>query len=332
MQFVDVERLSSARRSARSLQITKGKKRLITPTYFPAISGSQFNFKTGTLVSMIARISYPRMLISAYDFKSNNQGTIKSIGEVSNFFRNGSFVMLDSGTFEVFRLRDTKWSFEDYKDAIGNVDCDFYCTYDSFADAKATLASRLGRNVGDIERSVNSDLHSQMISILHGFGSKQVIEVASHLKKRKEEYCHFVAVPERDCGATLLERAKTILKIREILGMNDSVLHILGCGNPVAMAAYAYCGADTFDSLDWTEQVVDPVGFYFRDIAHIDVLPCNCKVCKRQFKHEQMTRALLHNLYFYQNFSLQMQSMIKNDTLTDFLISTAGKRFVDRLD
>ncbi|WP_182212931.1 hypothetical protein [Stenotrophomonas acidaminiphila] len=34
-------------------------------------------------------------------------------------------------------------------------------------------------------------------------------------------------------------------------------LHLLGTGNPISIALYAWAGADSFDGLEWCQTVVD---------------------------------------------------------------------------
>jgi len=325
MTKILIRQLCSSGKSARSFELSKGKKRLVTPTFFPAISGSQYNFRPTELVDLITRNSYPRVLISAYDFTGKSQDVTRNIAEISEYFRNGSFVMLDSGIFESYRSRDKKWSFDKYVQTVKSVDSDFYCAYDFLPKITSTDDDLLRSTLRMAKKSQEVGIDSRCIPIVHGANPKQLIHVVSRIVGSLTDDTCIIAVPERECGSTVLERARTILQLTNLLGEKTSrLLHILGCGDPVSMALYAYCGADSFDSLDWTSQVIDRVGLGFRGIAHIDLSSCKCKVCKRPFEN-QLRRALLHNLLFYQDFVLQLQAMIKRNTLTDFLIEFIGK-------
>lgn len=326
-----LKRQSFSPKSARSFELSSGKKRLITPTFFPAISGSQHNFQPTELVDLITRNSYPRMLISAYDFSGKGQDGGRNIAEISEYFRNGSFVMLDSGIFESSWSRDEKWSFKKYAQTARSVDSDFYFAYDLPAKMKATDDGFARASLWMVRKSYKIGIDSHCIPIVHGANPKQLIYVASRVADSLADDTCIIAVPERECGSTILERARTILQLTNLLGgKRDRLLHILGCGDPVSMALYSYCGADTFDSLDWTSQIIDRVSLRFRGIAHIDLISCKCNVCKRPFEN-QMRRALLHNLLFYQDFALQLQSMIKRNTLADFLIEFVGKSSLGKI-
>jgi hypothetical protein len=60
----------------------------------------------------------------------------------------------------------------------------------------------------------------------------------------------FVAVPKRELGDGLLERARNVVRIRrrlDRLGYHCG-LHLLGTGNPISILEYSLCGADTFGS------------------------------------------------------------------------------------
>ena len=64
--MIGIKKLKDSAKAARLLQLSSGGKLLVTPTYFPAISGSQHNFRLPDLTSMVTRV-YPRVLVSAYD-------------------------------------------------------------------------------------------------------------------------------------------------------------------------------------------------------------------------------------------------------------------------
>jgi len=329
--MIETQILYSSGKFARSVKLSKGKKQLITPTYFPAISGTHRDFKAFDLVRIITQTHYPRMLISAYDCKSESSFSA-NLGEISEYFRTGSFVMLDSGIFELSRTYDEHWNFEEYKVAVNEVDSDFYCTYDLLPNDRMSNPAFTDATLRGIRKSLRIKARSQGVSVTHGNSPAQLIYVSKKLVKALPEGANFVAFPERECGATILDRARTILALRRLFGDRDkTVIHLLGCGNPISMAVYAYCGADMFDSLDWTSCVVNRSSLGLSDISHVPIMSCNCAVCSNPPKNP-LRRALLHNLLFYQDFVLKMQSMIRQNTLRDFLIEMVGARLIEQID
>jgi queuine/archaeosine tRNA-ribosyltransferase len=68
-----------------------------------------------------------------------------------------------------------------------------------------------------------------------------------------------IAVAERELGDGLMERIRTVAKIRKALKEQGSntLLHILGTGNPITMAFLSLAGADFFDGLEWCRTSID---------------------------------------------------------------------------
>ena len=134
-----------------------------------------------------------------------------------------------------------------------------------------------------------------------------------------------LAIPDRECGADLLERVRTVSAVRRVMNELDEsrLLHILGCGSPVVMAAYTLAGADTFDSLDWTQGALDIRSLTLTDPLLLRSTGCRCKVCSK-LPGPDVHRALLHNLLFYQDFSAELRGMVRHGTLVDFLTSFVG--------
>ena len=95
------------------------------------------------------------------------------------------------------------------------------------------------------------------LPILHGKSVDHQLALVSDFIDEYSSLCCGIAVSERDCGKGILERAETLTEIRHILDKSDErfLLHVLGCGNPISMLIYAYCGSDSFDSLDWIEHI-----------------------------------------------------------------------------
>ena len=173
---------------------------------------------------------------------------------------------------------------------------------------------------------------SEFIPIVHGLTPDHLVSVVRQLLKGEQYVDRTIAVAERDCGQSVIERARTILRIRQLLNDKDetTLLHVLGCGNPISLALFAYCGADTFDSLDWLKLTIDRNELKLADFSHLELLNCTCKVCTKS-ERDSITKTLLHNLLFYQDFVLRLQSMIARETLWDFLVQYVGSKILDKV-
>ena len=330
--MISIEAISSSG-NARVLKIEAGVKQLSTPTYFPAISRLRMTLPGEQVLITLVSAKYPRLLVSAYDFHEMQPLTrTKIIGEISDFFRNGSVVMLDSGIFESYWNRDSSWTFKEYSKWVKRVDSDFYFSYDLPANVTLSENKFLAKTISRINRSRSIEETSYCIPIVHGLHIKQILSVLRKVTSI-DGGLGMLAVSERDCGQTLSERAKTIFEIRKTLTENglNSVLHVLGCGNPVSMAVYCYCGADTFDSLDWTQIVIERNELRLGNLSQLELLNCTCKACSREIR-DPVVKALFHNLRFYQDYVMKLQAMIKRGTLRDFLLTFTGHDFINTLD
>jgi queuine/archaeosine tRNA-ribosyltransferase len=331
--LITSEIIATSEQLARVLKLSKGKKVLSTPTYFPAISGSRINHPFELLLATILKSSYPRVLISAYDFSKITGKTLdKRIGEMSNYYRNGGFVFLDSGLFESYWNKDETWSFEDYKKYVKKIDSDLYSAHDQLAGPGLPSSKLFKLTLSKISKSMSLDRNSHCVPIAHGSEPRELIQNALNVSEKFPKDTQIIAVAERDCGRTMAERAITILKlVKAIRKKNDSrALHILGCGNPISLALYSYCGADTFDSLDWSSIVVERNELRIGDFSQLELMNCNCAACSKGIRNP-IQKTLLHNLLFYQDFGLKLQDMIRRNTLKDFVLSFIGKKLLQSI-
>ena len=311
------------------------RKTLLTPAYFPAVSSYGVKYSFQTLVRLLIAYSYPRILISAYDFHLADNMVKKALSEeIRSYFEKGCFVFADSGIYESYWKANASWSFELYKTAVREMDFDFYSSFDVLPTTK---------DVGGFAKeTADRILASRRLSdkpgfmpILHGIRPDLLVSLTSSFVREHPSLSTFIAIPERDCGDSLVEKAQTIIKIRKILdGDDDSnhhrILHILGCGNPISLLLYSYCGASTFDSLDWVKQAIDPQRLTINDFSHLELTGCQCPVCAST-KRDYTEKVLLHNLLFYQNHMLQIQTLIRNNEIRQFLSKHVGQNILDKI-
>ena len=327
---------------SRVTEIRLKGKTLSTPTYFPAISSYGIKIPLSYLVYLLANYSYPRILVSAYDIFHADEREKKALFSGMRKYdrisrrRKKGFFFLDSGIYESSWYGDPHWNIDSYKTLVSKVKFDFYSSFDVIPKGRNkkrdkkfieqtfanTVASRAFSNKG------------QLVAILHGRTPDYLISMVKEFVRTHPNLCDTVAVPERDCGKSILERAATIVEVRKILNDNDNrnLLHVLGCGDPMSILVYSFCGADVFDSLDWYEHVINRDTLSVMDFSQLDLLNCECTACKICANGNYEDRVLLHNLYFYQKFMEDIQSLIRNDGISLFLSQRIDRNIVERID
>lgn len=307
---------------SRVLEVNVNGKNFVTPTYFPAVSSYKIKFPFDRLIYLLINYSYPRALISAYDLFHAEESERKKLLTAISTFRNKGFLFLDSGVYESSWRVDSKWNLESYRNLVSQVECDFYSSFDFLPNKTNEKIDEefKQRTFGNILASRGVSKKGVFVPILHGLNPNQLISVLTEFVKTHPDLSGVIAIAERDCGMSILEKAKTIVSIRKILDENDSrnLLHLLGCGNPSSMLLFSYCGVDTFDSLDWAEHTLDRNFLKINDFSQLNLLGCDCPICSGA-ERDYTEKALLHNLLFYQDFVIQIQSLIKNNDISRFL-------------
>jgi len=319
-------------KKARLLKVEVGKKQFVSPTYFPAVSKKEIRDTDDKFVELVTGSGYPRLLVSAYDYgKIRTSAQRRIVGKLSDYYRQESIIMLDSGVFESYWREDHRWTFRSYRESLRHIDSDLFLSFDVLRPSNMSTNQFRRRTMKSITDSVKLANGSHCIPIVHGKNPSELVRFVSDLVGKVPQVSSGLAVSERELGQSISERCTTVTRLRKVLNKrDDGLLHILGCGQPISIACYVYCGADTFDSLDWAVSAFDPVGERLIDISHFEFLGCKCEVCKNS-KIDSSSRVYLHNLLSYQKYSMKLQSMIKQGTLTDYLQQVAGKVFLNKL-
>ncbi len=299
---------------------------LATPTYFPAVSSVCSIAPPESLVRLLADVGYPRALVSAFDCKRRMPGGVSAAAILmANLRKQGCTVILDSGMFECQVLEDAEWSYSDYEEVAAAVPHDIQLSFDGPIEAGAgrQRAPKGAGNTTTVRRP-------RRVWIAHGGDRRSIVDAVR--KGLDSESAIGIAIPDREAGSDLAARIRTAGEVRRVTNETDEtrLLHVLGCGNPVVMAAYTLAGVDSFDSLDWTQGALDIRTLTFTDPLLLKHTGCKCKVCT-ELPGPAGQLALLHNLLFYQRFVAQLREMAGSGTLLDFIQACAGKECAARL-
>ena len=127
-----------------------------------------------------------------------------------------------------------------------------------------------------------------------------------------------LAVAERRLGDGVIERARSVLAIRNALNQLDRyvAVHLLGTGNPISIALYSAMGADSFDGLEWCQTVVDHDTGLLYHLSQADFFAKQTAWFDAGLSFQ--ARTLVHNLEFYASWMQRLRTAIANETVVDF--------------
>jgi len=273
------------------------------------------------------------MLVSCYDLDGRTPNDDLAT-KINNFSAKGNVLFLDSGLYESTWKRDSEWLFDDYGRTVSLIKCDFYSSFDVFPKPNQEYTTFFKQTIRAIRRSQALESEGELVPIVHSRGEdpRELVKVVRGVIKAFNFKLQILSVPERELGPDIIQRVRTIQKIRNLIDQqgHETVLHLLGCGDPVSLALFVYFGVDSFDSLDWLKFALDPNELRMRHFSHLALIDCNCFYCSRR-NYIYFFRVLLHNLHFYYNFLKQIGKMITDDEIKDFVKSITPKFVLEKL-
>ena len=275
-----------------------GRESCRLPQFFPSISSVKTNLAPVAYLRVLLLSGYPVFLVSAYDIHHASQEDRIVIDTlISSALSKGATILLDSGNYESYWLRDQDWTPSQFHAILGSAQMQLACCFDNQVPPSAVNAA-----VSDIEAAVLRDQEvssrASILPIVHA-PIETLPEIALEVARR---LCPvMLAVPERHLGEGMIKRTITVARLRTALDQLDYYcpLHLLGTGNPLSLLLYAAYGADSFDGLEWCQTAVDHttgrlVHFqqwdFFRNQTPLGALV--------GLPYTQ--RVLVHNLAFYQ--------------------------------
>ncbi len=140
-----------------------------------------------------------------------------------------------------------------------------------------------------------------------------------------------IAIPERELGGGILQRARTVYEIRrelDELGFYQP-LHLLGTGNPLSMAIFAAVGADCFDGLEWCRVASDAESGKLFHFHQADFFMWQSEVSESPVVREAMNspgveysgKVVFHNLDFYRRWMSDLRKYLPTGKIERFLSS-----------
>ncbi len=288
-----------------------GGGRLGLPALFMSVSSHETRVEPLPAVQALRVFGADAVLVSAYDLLPSRRDDAMLL-ELASIRRHGGLVLVDSGNYEASRLKDTTWTQSKFKQALKDVPYDWVFSFDVMEPSVGW--KRATRQVIDAVEANRKFASAPVLPIVHAPLTKKHGHNVASLPKVVRGVADalvppMVAVPERELGRGLAERAATVQRIRQALDTLPfyQPLHLLGTGNPWSIVVLAAAGADSFDGLEWCRVVVDRETNRLNHFQHFDLFAyqsghAESPVVTELLKNDNIdfnARAAFHNIDYF---------------------------------
>lgn len=296
--------------------IGQSNKEIQSPFFFPAISTIKTNYEFSEYLKILKEYRYQGFLFSAYDIY-NSPNKDKLIKEISGISNTKTFTLMDSGNYESYWNKDTKWTFKEFESVLQEILVDVCFSFDVYWNS----ASKVKQQIQDTNKFTAMTAGVQKlgttIPIIHSIPEKFPDVIKGVVEGINPQ---IIGITERELGFSLLERATNLRTIRTNLDefRKGIPIHLLGAGNPTSLLVYSLCGANFFDALEWCKNVVNPKNGHLYHFIQKELITCDCKACKlKQLGYQLQT--ITHNLIFYEKFMEEIRVCIRENKSEDLL-------------
>lgn len=300
----------------RSLELHVAQTVIPLPCFFPSVSSLKTQLTPVDYVELLAAAGYPLFLVSAYDLVHCTESQRRQMrAALRRCKEQGSVILMDSGNYESFWKADKAWQPECFHQIAETNDyhvCFCYDNQDPPEDSKWIGEEVVESVLRDQARALGT-----VVPIVHGSAATlpdATRRVAGLL------YPILLAVPERELGEGIVERTRTVRRIRTALNTLEIYcpLHLLGTGNPLSMIAYASAGADSFDGLEWCRMAVNHKTGTLQHFQHWDFI-CSQTQWGHSLSLPYIQSVLMHNLEFYHGFMARLRDAIHSGDVASFV-------------
>ncbi|EPL14302.1 TIR domain-containing protein [Pseudomonas sp. WS 5532] len=306
---------------------------LALPNVFMSVSSHETQFDPVEALEALTVYPTRSILVSAYDLV-NSESRHKMIAEITTYRDLGGFVLIDSGNYEAYRLNDKQWKPSNLKRALTDTPHDWAFCFDNM-----TPSDKFEVAVRQVIKAVERDAKhtsAPVLPIIHVKQTPKGLERLPRIVRAISEHLQppIIAIPERELGAGLAQRALTVRHIRDELDKLPyyQPIHLLGTGNPWSIALLAAAGADTFDGLEWCRFAVDPELERLHHFQHFDFF--KTKRIRSEFMDRVMAnnnigyagKVAFHNLEYYAEFGRIMRDMYSKGREEPFAMGVTGMK------
>lgn len=302
------------------------------PCFFPSISCVKTNLKTIEYLRILKAVGHPQFLISAYDMhKCISKRDIVCMNRIlKESVRDGRAVILDSGNYESYWVRDTTWNKAKYWSCLRS--CDYGLAFHFDKRLQRMKSGTAVSITNEIERSVLKDQEKArkgtIVPIIHA-PTELLTEISVGVARRLNPV--MIAIPERELGDGIIARAITVAKIREALNKAGQYypIHLLGTGNPLSIMVYVMNGADSFDGLEWCQTTVNYENALLYHFQQRELFGHQSEYDSLNIPYIQAT--LAHNLEFYHKWMQKIQDSLVSGSIAELAENYIQKEFLGTL-
>jgi hypothetical protein len=309
------------------------------PSLFFSVSSYETRLSPGSAVDALNLFGARTILISAYDFhrdRSPPRGLLPAVREMRS---RGAIVLLDSGNYEKARRSDHKWTLTKYHEMLARVPHDAAFCFDDVdppmhpTKALAALLKAIARDQRKTKQPIIPVVH-----VARDRSGNYDNDTAATLMKEVARATRpiLLAIPERELGSGIFDRAATMRKIREALNSlyYYQPVHVLGTGNPASIAMLAAAGADTFDGLEWCRYVADGETKTLHHFQLYELFKWQDALASSPVTRGALVdpharyaaRAVFHNLDFYTRWIDELRLALEDDKrLVEFMTGLLPK-------
>ncbi len=317
-----------------------GAREFEPPVFVPSVSSYETQIPPDQGLLIQDAIGEPISLASAFDLKFNGD-----LPAAARSFRDRQGVLLlDSGGYESSRYnrfstsseKNAQWSMQEFLTSVTRIEYDLTFGFDVFpqsGDSPVDYVDRMTLLLADQSRLIPD---SQTIPVVHLvnedgatiFDDKLSADVIRRVDDQWE--AKFIAIPERELGVGIIERAVLARKLVRALNGSDCRLHALGCGNPLSVALLGVAGISMMDGLEWCRTVVGPEDTHLHhfqqlELFEADLTPFDLTAAMMYNANANYTlRTALHNLVFLREFMERLRESMRLNNVNDFLTSLYG--------
>lgn len=334
---------SRRRRLASVREVRVSGKGVSLPVFVPSVSSHETQLRPAAGAQVLALYHAPVVLVSAYDLSRDPERALvrKHLGRIRE---NAGVIFVDSGNYEAYRKKDRTWSQAEFHRLLREFDSDLAFSFDRL-DTPATISQAASAVLKSIERD-RKVAKRTLVPIVHvprTTNGKARTDLLPGLMAQVTKALKpiLIAVPERELGDGLIERARMIMIIRDTLNELGfyQPLHLLGTGNPLAIAVFAAAGADSFDGLEWCRTAVDRETALLYHHQQYDFFRYQTALSSSAVVQAAATdpkasfvgRLALHNIDFYFEWSSAVRDNLRRGTLDRFLAMKLPKGAFDDL-
>lgn len=289
-------------------EITMGGNRLAMPVFFPSVSTVKTALAPSEYLATLhsLRDMNQQFLVSAFDLARSHNGD--SLEHWLTAAQNtGATVLMDSGNYESYwKDEQVSWRQADFHDVLRRFPCTFAFGFDE-QNPPADTDAHVGLVVERWRQDQIAAGDRVIVPIVHGT-PESLPELCARVAQ--ETQVPMIAVAERRLGDGVFERTRSVMALRKALDDNERYvgLHLLGTGNPISIALYAWAGADSFDGLEWCQTVVDhDTGLLFH-LSQSDFFRRQTAWGDGDVSFH--ARTLAHNLTFYADWMQRLRQSI----------------------